>query len=283
MVTLLTASMMGVEIVAGIVFGSMALLADGLHMASHATALSINALAYIYARRHAHDPRFTFGTGKVNTLGGFTGAMLLGIFALWMAWESVRRMIAPVPIELDQAIFIAVLGLLVNGVSVWMLDVRHDHSHGKDGPHSHSHSHDHNLRAAYLHVLADTLTSALAIGALLAAKYGGWVWMDPFMGIVGAALVTRWAAGLLRDTGRILLDQSGPEAIRKKIQAEIESDGDSRITDLHLWALGPELYGVIVSVVARHPREPEEYKKRIASDSRLVHITVEVCQCKEDK
>jgi cation diffusion facilitator family transporter len=205
-VIVITATMMVVEIGAGLIYGSMALLADGLHMASHAVALSINALAYVYARRHAHDDRFSFGTGKVNTLGGFTGAVLLAGFAIVMVVESVERLVAPVAIAFNQAIFVAVLGLIVNGVSVLILGHRHhpeqahdletdhdEHVHYHD--HDHHQHHDHNLISAYLHVLADALTSLLAIFALLAAKYFDWIWADPLMGIVGAILVARWSLG----------------------------------------------------------------------------------------
>src|SRR5512136_254416 len=200
----LTLTMMVVEIAAGILFRSMALLADGLHMASHAAALSINAFAYIYSRRHAHDARYTFGTGKVNALGGFTGAVLLVVFALVMAWESLGRVLHPVPIAYDQAIFVAIVGLIVNGASVFILDHGPDaHQHGHDtgdGDERHHEAdsgrhHDHNLRSAYLHVLADALTSLLAIFALLAAKYLGLIWMDPVMGVLGAVLVSRWSMG----------------------------------------------------------------------------------------
>ncbi len=189
----ITASMMVVEIAAGLAFGSMALLADGLHMGSHAVALGISAFAYVYARRHAHNERYSFGTGKVNTLGGYTGAILLAVFASMMAFESVVRLFNPVEIAFNQAIFVAVLGLIVNGASVFILDVGHDHEHDH---HGHDHHHDHNLKSAYLHVLADALTSLLAIFALLIGKYFGAVWMDPVMGIVGAILVARWSIGL---------------------------------------------------------------------------------------
>jgi len=207
LVIAITATMMVVEIAAGVLFGSMALLADGLHMASHAVALGINAYAYAYARRHAHDASYSFGTGKVNTLGGFTGAVLLAAFAVLMVSESVQRLVTPVPIAFNQAILVAVLGLIVNGASMLILGHHHD-EHGQDGDHDHhdhehddhdhEHArgrHDHNLASAYLHVLADALTSVLAIAALLAAKYFGLTWMDPFMGLVGAALVARWSLG----------------------------------------------------------------------------------------
>ena len=283
-VIVITGAMMLVEIVAGLLFGSMALLADGLHMASHAVALGINAFAYVYARRHAHDPRFSFGTGKVNALGGFTGAVLLALFALFMAWESFERLLSPVEIALNQAIFVAILGLLVNGGSVFVLGVQHDHPEhdlGDDDHHDHHHSHqpDHNLRSAYLHVLADALTSLLAIFALLAAKYIGLTWMDPLMGVVGAALVAWWSLGLLRGTSDVLLDKQGPGAIQASIREGIERDGDSRVVDLHLWSIGPDGYSAIVSVVAHRPQSPDRYKAAIPSGLRLEHVTVEVQQC----
>ena len=273
-VIVITATMMMVEITTGIIFGSMALLADGLHMASHAVALTINAFAYIYARRHAHDIKYSFGTGKVNALGGFTGAVLLAIFALMMVWESVERIIYPIGIAYNQAIFVAVLGLIVNGASVFILGHHHNHADAGNS-HEHHHHHDHNLRAAYLHVLADALTSLLAIVALLMAKYIGLIWMDPLMGIVGAILVSRWSLGLLRTTSTVLLDNQGPEHLQSKITQCIEDD-DNRVTDLHLWSIGPNIYGVIISVVARDPQPSEYYKELIPSNLGLVHLTVEV-------
>jgi len=276
-VVIMTVSMMVVEIVAGIVFGSMALLADGLHMASHAAALGIHVFAYAYARRHAKDKRFNFGTGKVNALGGFAGAVLLGVFALLMAWESTIRIVNPVAIAFNQAILVAIAGLAVNGVSVWVLNIKQKHHHG-DAEHP---RHDHNLRSAYLHVLADALTSFLAIFALLTAKYFGLIWMDPVMGIVGSVLIFRWSSGLLRATSRILLDQQGPEEFRRVIKEKIEADGDSRVADLHLWAVGPNIYSAIISVVAHRPLSPEEYKKLIPSGLGMVHVSIEVCRCPE--
>jgi cation diffusion facilitator family transporter len=277
--------MMVAEILSGIIFGSMALLADGLHMASHATALGINSFTYIYARRHSSDKGFNFGTGKVNTLGGFTGAILLGFFALFMVWESAKRMFAPVGIALNQAILVAVIGLVVNMVSVFILDTRnkgyHPHEHARDGDNSHHYSHDHNLQSAYLHVLADALTSVLAIVALLSAKYFGLIWMDPLMGIIGGIMVFRWSLRLLRTTSHVLLDKNGPEEIKQRIRERIEVDGDSKIFDLHLWSVGPNIYGAIVSVVACNPLEPEQYKKLIPGNLGLVHISVEVSKCKE--
>jgi cation diffusion facilitator family transporter len=280
----ITGVMMVVEVAAGLLYGSMALLADGLHMASHAAALSINAFAYVYARRHAHDETFSFGTGKVNTLGGFTGAVLLAGFALVMAWESVHRLVSPVDIAFNQAIFVAVLGLVVNGASVFILGVHHhddDHeTEGHDHAHHHHH-HDHNLVSAYLHVLADALTSLLAIFALLGAKYLGFVWADPVMGIVGAVLVARWSLGLLRSTSNILLDREAADDTRNIIRSSIEGDADNRVADLHVWAVGPNLYSVIVSVVTHDPRPPDHYKRLIPRGLGVMHIVVEVHTCDE--
>lgn len=273
LVIAITATMMVVEIVAGIAFGSMALLADGLHMASHAAALGVTALAYIYARRHAHDERFSFGTGKVNALGGFTGAILLALFAVMMAWESVNRLISPVPIEFDRAILVAVIGLLVNGASMLILGHGHD---DQDHHHGHHHHHDHNLRAAYLHVLADALTSVLAIVALLVAKYAGQIWMDPMMGIIGALLVARWSLGLTRTTAEVLLDHQAPEEKRKKIQESLESDGATRVTDLHLWSIGPGIYSLVAAVTTRSPLEARHYRARIPAGLGVVHTSIEV-------
>jgi cation diffusion facilitator family transporter len=270
----ITATMMIVEIAAGVLFGSMALLADGLHMASHTAALGINALAYVYARRHAHDDAFSFGTGKINTLGGFTGAVLLAGFALLMVFESVQRLVAPVRIDFDHAILVAVLGLVVNGASMLVLG-RHDHDHDDDPDHD-DHDHDHNLASAYLHVLADALTSVLAIVALLAAKYFGLAWMDPAMGLVGAALVARWSWGLLRATAAVLLDRSAPAAVRDEIRASLERGGAVRVVDLHVWCIGLALYAAEVSVVAERPEPPEEYKRRLPANLGLVHVAVEV-------
>lgn len=289
----ITSTMMVVELVTGIIFGSMALLADGLHMASHAAALTINAFAYIYARRHAKDGQYSFGTGKVNALGGFTGAVLLAVFALIMAWESIDRIIFPIEIAFNQAIFVAVIGLIVNGASVFILGHHHNHHHEHNGQYhqkhdrqeDHGHEHhndDHNLRAAHLHVLADALTSLLAIFALLMAKYVGLMWMDPLMGIIGALLVSRWSLGLLRSTSGILLDKQGPEHIRTGIKQSIEHNGN-RIADLHLWSIGPNIYSVIVSVVAHDPQSPEHYKKSIPSNLGLAHVTVEVHKYNEER
>src|SRR5262245_29022087 len=290
LVIAITATMMVVEIAAGVLFGSMALLADGLHMASHAVALGINAYAYAYARRHAHDASYSFGTGKVNTLGGFTGAVLLAAFALLMVSESVQRLVTPVPIAFNQAIWVAVLGLVVNGVSMLILGHRHD-GHGHDDDHDHDHDdhdhdhdgheharggHDHNLASAYLHVLADALTSLLAIVALLAAKYFGLTWMDPLMGLVGAVLVARWSFGLLKTTTAVLLDRSASDEARAAVKEAIERVDGNRVVDLHVWCIGLNLYAVVLTVVTPQPRAPEHYKALLPADLHIVHATVEV-------
>jgi len=294
-VIVLTATTMVVEIAAGIAFGSMALLADGLHMASHAVALGISAFAYVYARRHAHDERYSFGTGKVNALGGFTGAVLLGVFAAMMGWESVLRFIQPVDIAFNQAIVVAVLGLIVNGLSVFILGHSHEHDHhDDDSSHDHEnggamahadhdhHHHDHNLRAAYLHVLADALTSVLAIFALLAGKFYDLIWMDPLMGIIGGALVAKWSLGLLRTTGAVLLDRQASQQLRDSIRKRIENNGEVRVSDLHVWSIGPGIHAVELTVVTHDPKPPHHYKRRLATVKGLAHATVEV-HCFEDE
>lgn len=272
LVVILTAVTMAIEIVAGLVFGSMALLADGLHMASHASALGLAWIAYVYARRHAHDTSFSFGTGKVNTLAGFTSAVVLALFALMMAGESVHRFLAPVPIAFDRAIVVAVLGLVVNGVSVFILRERHDHAHHN----GHDHHHDHNLRAAHLHVLADTLTSILAIVALLAAKLYGAVWMDPAMGVVGGGLVAIWAWGLARDTGTVLLDRQAPVEATAAIKKAIEAGGRFEVVDLHLWSIGPGYRAAIISVSTPKPCNRGEIEALIPDDLGIAHLTVEI-------
>lgn len=268
----LTAVMMVIEIAAGTTYNSMALLADGWHMASHASALSITAFAYLYARRLASDARFSFGTWKVSVLGGYSSAVVLAIIALLIAWKSVGRFFEPQSISFNEATLVACVGLVVNLLSAYLL--RDDHSHG-----DHEH-HDHNLRAAYLHVLADALTSVTAIVALLTGKYFGWVWMDPAMGIVGSLIIARWSYGLLRDTSGILLDSSISTDEVSSIREALEngSSGDI-VSDLHVWPLGPGKLGVIVSLVSDQPRSPDHYKKILANRPELIHVTVEVNLC----
>ena len=251
---------------------------------SHTAALGITTIAYIYTRRRATDSRFSFGTGKVNAFAGYTSAVLLALFALLMAWESISRLFNPVEIAFNQAIVVAVLGLLVNGASMIMLGGHHhDHDHDHDNEHEHIDSHhhhpaheDHNLQAAYLHVLADALTSLLAIFALLAGKFLGLNWMDPAMGIVGAILVARWSLGLIRNTSGVLLDHQAPGAMLEQARAAIESVDDNRITDLHIWSIGPGIYSATIAVVSDTPRPPEYYKSLIPNDLGIVHTIVEV-------
>lgn len=275
LVIAITVTMMAIEIGAGILYGSMALLADGLHMGSHAAALGITAFAYLYARKHAHDTTFIFGTGKVNALAGFSSAILLVFFALVMAWESIDRLFNPVVIIFNQAIAVAVIGLVVNAVSVFILG----ESKHEEGEHHHTHSHhDHNLRSAYLHVLADALTSVLAIIALSAAKFFGFIWMDPLMGIVGAILVSKWSWGLLRDTSRTLLDKEVSKEIQDHIKEAIEKKDDNKVADLHLWSIGPGIYSAAISVVTDNPKSPNYYKE-LLPEVGIVHTTLEVHKC----
>ena len=277
----LTVVMMVAEISSGIVFNSMALLADGWHMASHAAALCITVFAYWYARRHLTSSTYTFGTGKVGVLGGFTSGVVLGVVALMMVWESVQRFFEPLSISFDEAIAVAALGLVVNLASAALLHQGHGHDHKHEHGHEHGHE-DHNLRAAFLHVVADALTSVLAIIALLCGKTLGWVWMDPLMGIVGAAVIGHWTFGLLRDTGRILLDGDGGKAMREGVRKIIEEDSDSRVSDLHVWRVGPDHWAAIVSVVTHFPKSAEHYKDLLRHRHGLAHLTVEVNWCESD-
>ena len=273
----ITAMMMVVEIAAGLVYGSMALLADGLHMASHTAALGMAFLAYVIARRLAADERFSFGTGKLNSLAGFASAVLLLGFALIMVTESTSRFISPVEISYNQALVVAVVGLIVNGFSAWIFAATpHDH-HGHHG-HGHAHHHDHNLRAAYFHVLADALTSVLAIVALLAAKFYGLNWLDPFMGIVGAALVSRWSYGLIRDSARVLLDRQASARTVAAIRESLERNSGDRVTDLHCWSIGPGIHAADIAILSGNPKSPDEYRSRIPRDLGIVHATIEINQ-----
>lgn len=290
MVVALTAVMMVVEIAGGTVFGSMALVADGWHMATHAAALGISGLAYLYARRYAHDPRFTFGTGKLGDLAAFTSAVVLLLIAVLIAYESALRIVSPVPIAYGEAVVIAVLGLIVNLASAWLLGAGHHHGHGAahhDDQHEHHEHHGHhehhehhkdlNLRAAYIHVLTDALTSVLAIAGLGAAWAFGWRWVDPAVGLVGAVVISAWAVALVRAAGRVLLDVT-PRRLVDEIRVRLERDGD-RICDLHVWQLGPGHHAALVSIVADHPQAPSAYKQRLSAVPGLSHVTVEVECC----
>jgi cation diffusion facilitator family transporter len=279
-VLVLTAVTMLVEVAAGQCFGSMALLADGWHMGTHVAAFAISIFAYHYARRHAKNPRFSFGTGKVSVLGGFASAVALAVVALVMAVESVWRLFDSPEIHFDEAIWVAVVGLAVNVVSAALLQdhpVHDDESGGTDHDH-----HDHNLRAAYLHVLADALTSVLAIVALLAGKYLGWEWLDAIMGILGAAVITRWSYNLMSETGYILLDRTADGPMQEDIKTCIERDSDNRVSDIHIWKVGPAHYSALISIVTHYPKPTDHYKRLLVGFDDLSHVTIEVNACQSE-
>ncbi len=282
-VVALTAIMMVGEIIAGYWTGSMALLADGFHMATHAGALGVAAAAYAYARRHARNPAYSFGTGKVGDLAGFASALILGIVALGIGVESAQRLFEPIQVAFGEATVIAVLGLAVNIVSAVLLSGGHHHHHHGHGDHHHhghddhhhGHGGDNNLRSAYVHVLTDALTSLLAIAALLAGRYLGWSWMDPAMGIVGAIVIARWSWTLMRDTAAVLLDRTD-EHVAAEVRELVEAPGDARIADLHVWRVGPEAHAAIVSVVAESSGVTGELiRARLAPVHELAHLTIE--------
>src|SRR3979411_3210618 len=299
-VIILCSVMMIAEIIGGALFGSLALIADGLHMSTHAGALLLAALAYTYARKYANDRNFTFGTGKFGDLAGYSSAIVLAMIALLIGYEAISRLLNPVAISFNEAIPIAVLGLAVNVASAWLLAGGHHHGH--DHAHSHEHDHDHddgadghadgvpphqhhradaahhrdnNMRAALIHVLADAAVSVLVIVGLLLARTFGWLWMDPLAGFIGALVIANWSVGLLRDTGGILLDRTPDPRMAEKVRMVIESEGD-QVTDLHLWRLGPGHLGVIVSVARYGARAAAEYRQRLAKFADLSHVTVEV-------
>ncbi|MFV9647132.1 CDF family Co(II)/Ni(II) efflux transporter DmeF [Pseudomonas citrulli] len=269
-VVMLTVVMMVAEIAAGYLTGSMALLADGFHMATHAGALGIAAAAYAYAKRHARSPRYSFGTGKVGDLGGFASALILALVALGIGVESVVRLLEPTEVQFGTATLIAIVGLVVNIVSALLLG--HGHSHEHD--HEHHHGSDNNLKSAYVHVLADALTSVLAIAALLAGRYLGWVWLDPVMGIVGAIVIARWAWSLMGVTAGVLLDQTD-EHVAAEIRALVEQPGDARITDLHVWRVGPDAHAAIVSVLGQATTDADTLRERLKAVHEVSHLTIE--------
>ncbi|QHD08120.1 CDF family Co(II)/Ni(II) efflux transporter DmeF [Pseudomonas sp. R76] len=272
-VVMLTVVMMVAEIATGALTGSMALLADGFHMATHAAALGIAAAAYAYAKHNASSARFSFGTGKVGDLGGFASALILALVSLGIGVESVMRLLAPAEVQFGTATLIAVVGLAVNIISALLLG--HGHSHGHDHDHDHhGHGHDNNMRSAYVHVLADALTSVLAIAALLAGRYLGWVWLDPAMGIVGAVVIARWSWSLMRTTAGVLLDQTD-EHVAAQIRELVEQPGDATITDLHVWRVGPDAHAAIVSVVGHSTTDAESIRERLKPVHEVSHLTVE--------
>lgn len=298
-VIILCSIMMVAEIIGGALFGSLALIADGLHMSTHAGALLLAALAYTYARKYADDRSFTFGTGKFGDLAGYSSAIVLAMIALLIGYEAISRLLEPVPISFNEAIPIAVLGLAVNVASAWLLSGgHHGHSHGHSHGHDHDHDHHHgeephrielgdpaaahgahhrdnNMRAAVVHVMADAAVSVLVIAGLLLARAFGWLWMDPLAGLIGAVVIANWSVGLLRDTGSILLDRTPDPRMAEKVRNVIESEGD-QVTDLHLWRLGPGHLGAIVSVATSGAREAAHYRQRLAKFADLSHVTVEV-------
>jgi cation diffusion facilitator family transporter len=281
--------MMVLEIAGGLAFGSLALVADGLHMSTHAGALLLAALAYSYARRHASDARFSFGTGKLGDLAGFASAIVLAMIALLIGYEAAARLLAPVPIRFAEALPIAALGLLVNIGSVFLLhgdEEGHDHGHGHhhvhdDDHHDHAHRHasahrDNNMRAAIVHVMADAAVSIVVIIGLLLAKNFGWLWMDPLAGLIGALVIASWSIGLIRDTGAILLDMTPDSAFAQRLRQAVEAEGDI-VADLHVWRLGPGHLGAIISVRTASGRCAADYHARLAHLPSLSHLTVEVC------
>jgi len=281
-VIVLCTIMMIAEIVGGALFGSLALIADGLHMSTHAGALLLAALAYSYARKYANDSRFSFGTGKFGDLAGYSSAIVLAMIALLIGYEAVQRLLHPVAISFGEAIPIAVLGLLVNVASAWLLSGGHHHGHDHSHGHNHDHDHDHhahhrdnNMRAAIVHVMADAAVSVLVIVGLVLARAFGWLWMDPLAGFIGALVIANWSVALLRDTGGILLDRTPDPRLAEKVRRLIETEGD-RVIDLHLWRLGPGHLGAIVSVATTATREAAHYRQRLAGFADLSHVTVEV-------
>jgi len=297
-VTILT---MVAEIGAGWWTGSMALLADGWHMGTHALALGVAAFAYALARRHARDARFAFGTWKIEVLGSFASALVLGLVAVGIVAESAMRLYRAEPIALQTALVVAVIGLVVNLLSAWLLHGAqghghsHGHSHDDDHGHdSHDKAHDHahddahgpghggkdmNLRAAYVHVVADALTSVLAIGALLGALWLGWWWLDPLVGVLGAIVIGVWSIGLMRESGAVLLDREMDHPLTAQVRADIEADGDAKVADLHLWRIGREQFAAIVCVVADAPQSPSTYRQRLHRHAQLAHVSIEVNRC----
>jgi cation diffusion facilitator family transporter len=286
--------MMGAEVVGGLWFGSVALIADGLHMSTHAGALLIAALAYTYSRRYADDERLTFGTGKLGDLAAFTSAIVLAMIALFIGYESLERLVNPVPIAFDQAIPIAAAGLAINLLSAYLLRDAHDHDHAHGHNHEHTHDHDgvaddhvhrrtqihldHNLRAAFLHVLADAAVSVLVIIGLIAARQFGWIWLDPVMGLIATVVILSWSWTLIRSAGAVLLDFCPDPALSRKIAARLEQ-GSDRVSDLHLWRLGPGHLAAVISLVTHDQHAPDYYKKRLSGLARFSHVTIEVVPC----
>jgi cation diffusion facilitator family transporter len=282
-VATLTVAVMGLEVAAGWWTGSMALLADGVHMGGHAVALGLAAGAYAMSRRYARDRRLSLGSGKINDLAAYTSALILAVSTVWTAIESAQRLLSPEPLRPTEALVVAVLGLAVNLLSAWLLGGAHDHEHdhGHDDPHDHpGHVHDHNLGAALAHVLADAATSVAAIAGLLAAWSWGWTWLDPLIALLALGVVAHWAVRLLRQTGAVLLDAEGPAELRRQVRARLEAVADSRVTDLHLWSVGQGAWTLAASVVSHGPAAPEAYKAALAGLPGIHHPLVEIHACR---
>lgn len=288
-VVAITAVTMVAEVIGGWITGSMALLADGWHMGTHVAALAITAMAYRLARKWAGDSRFAFGTWKIEVLGAFSSALVLGVIAIAVAVESVARLLEPRPIDFGPALVVAIVGLVVNLISAWLLGGHpgghdhddHHHGHGHDhGHHSHDDKHaDLNMRSAYAHVLTDALTSVLAIFALTVGYYGGWSWLDPAIGLLGAVIIGLWAKGLATESARVLLDREMDSPLVGEIRAKVESDGDSEIADLHVWRVGRSRYAAVLTVVAHEPLSPDGYRARLSDIRELAHVSIEVNRC----
>lgn len=277
LVTLLTLVTMLAEVVAGVITGSMALLADGIHMAGHAMALGLAALAYYLSRKHAHDRRLSLGSGKIADLAAYTSALLLGVSTLWLVYESIHRLLTPSDLMPQEAMTVAVIGLAVNLVSAWLLAGKHEHGdkHGED------HHHDSNLSTALVHVLADALTSVAAIIGLAAAWLWGWNWLDPVIALVAAIVILRWSWGLLRQTTKVLLDREGPDEIRRTARKLLQKNGDTDIVDLHIWSVGQGSWTLVAAVVAHGTTTPEQYRSNLRSIRNLHHPIIEVSYCRQ--
>jgi len=284
-VAMLTVAVMGLEIAVGWWTGSMALLADGVHMGGHAVALGLAAGAYALSRRYARDRRLSLGSGKINDLAAYTSALLLAASTAWTAVVAAQRLLNPEPLRPTEALVVAVLGLAVNLLSAWLLgdahEHGHEHDHGLDDPHDHpGHVHDHNLGAALAHVLADAATSVAAIVGLLAAWAWGWTWLDPLIALLALGVVARWAIWLLRQTAAVLLDAEGPAELRRQVRARLEAVADSRVTDLHLWSVGQGAWTLAASVVSHGPAAPDAYKAALAGLPGIHHPMVEIHACR---
>lgn len=281
LVTLLTLVTMLAEVIAGLVTGSMALLADGIHMAGHAMALGLAALAYYLSRRHAHDRRLSLGSGKIADLAAYTSALLLGVSTLWLIYESTHRLLTPTELMPQEAMIVAIIGLAVNLLSIWLLSGQHEHHHSHShSEHAHEHHEDSNLRAALVHIMADVLTSVAAIAGLAAAWLWGWTWLDPAIALVASLIILRWSWGLLRQTSGVLLDREGPDTIRHAALEQLRKHDDTTIVDLHVWSVGQGAWTLVAAVVTHGNTTPEEYRADLCAIEDLYHPIIEVNYCR---